>query len=277
MNKVGIVGVGPIGMHFTKLLIKAKYNVTVFDLSKELVMAAVEQGAAAAGSPAEVTRQSDVVILTLPGNKAVKNVMEESNGVLGSLKEGQIVIDSGTSHPDLDAMYERLCAEKGVGFIDSPVTWRKQGLILMVGGSQSIFEKVEDIISCISYKYKYLGSIGRGQVLKSVNQMVFSNLSAIWAEAVEYSAKNDIHRDLLVDFLEMNVPERMFGDDFSRISGTIELNYKDLLYVMELAHEAGANIPMTNMVHEIFKFSVAKGEGKLDQNGIIKYWRTLNG
>ena len=276
MQKIGVIGLGPIGKHFVSLLLKYEYDVSVFDLVQEYVDNAITHGAKAAVSIGDLTEKTDVVILALPGNKALKIVMEQENGVLATLKKGQIVIDTGTSHPDLDALYEHLCEEKGASFIDSPVTWRKSGLILMPSGKKDVFESVENVISCISYKYKYIGSIGRGQVLKSVNQMIFSNMGALWAEAVEYSTKNNIDRELLVDFLEMNIPDRLFGDDFSRISGTVELNYKDLLYVIELAHESNANIPLTNMVHEVYKYTMAKGDGKLDQNAIIQYWRALN-
>ena len=277
VERIGLIGLGPIGSHFLKLLLNDGYSVTVLDLIPEYVQGAVNLGAKAADTPAQVAQSSDVIVLSLPGNKPVIKVMEGEDGILEVLKEGQIVIDTGTSSPDLDQKYETLCTFRGAGFIDSPVTWRKPGLILMVGGVEEVFKRAEKIIACMSYKHKHIGPIGRGQVLKSVNQMVFSNMSALWAEAVEYSRMNGVGKELLVDFLEMAVPDRLFGDDFTRKSGTVELNYKDLLYVQELAHETGANIPLTNAVHEIFKYIVNKGDGKLDQNGIIKYWRSLNG
>ena len=273
MQRVGIIGLGPIGKHFVKKLLEKGYPLIVMDQDAAQLREPVALGAQTAGSPGEVAEKSDVVLLCLPGSRAVDAVMLGECGVLAKLREGLVIVDTGTSSPETDIRYERLCDEKKARFLEAPVTWRGPGLILMAGGKEAYYEAAREVLEVISYKVKRVGEIGRGQVLKAANQMYFSNLTAVNAELIDFADSCGFGREELVDFLEFHLPERMFGDDFSRISGTTELNYKDLLYAFEIAHDTQAYIPITQVVHGIFKEGVAHGEGKWDQTGIINTYR----
>lgn len=275
MEKVGLVGLGNIGKRYTEMLLKDGYSLTVLDLDQEKVEAAVKLGANAVQTPKELAAQSDIIILSLPGSGPVEKVMDGENGILQNLREGQLVIDTGTSRPSTDIRYEALSKERGAGFIDAPITFRKNGLIIMVGGELDQFEKGKKVLECISYKLKHVGAIGQGQVLKMINQMFLANRVAIYSEAVEMGAKHGIDTRLLKDFLEFDVPEQLYGDDFAG-GGHLSLHYKDLGYLMELAHESGANIPISSVVHEIFKATKSYGDPNWFQTGIVTYWRRLN-
>ncbi len=274
-EKIGLVGIGNIGKFYTKTLLDAGYPLTVFDIDHEKVKYAEGLGAQPAENIADLTKKSQVIILALPGSHAVENVMDGEGGILNHLVEGQIIIDTGTSRPGTDVKYEKLCAEKGAGFIDAPLTWRKPGQILMVGGSYDTYKKVEEILKCISYKIKHVGSIGEGQVLKMINQAYLAAKLAVEAEVVELAKKQGVDPRLLKDFLEFDIPDVLFGDNFEG-GGHLALHYKDLGYLLEMAHDSEANIPICSMVHEIFKASKLYGDPNWIQPGIISYWRRLN-
>jgi len=144
MERVGLIGVGNIGRHFTRLLVQKGYPLVILDRERERVQFAVELGAGAASNPADVARQAEIVLLSLPGSHAVESVMEGENGLLSALTAGQIVIDTGTSRPDTDIKYERLAREKGAGFLDAPITWRRPGLIFMVGRDELAYHQAKD-------------------------------------------------------------------------------------------------------------------------------------
>lgn len=275
-QKIGVVGVGPIGIHFVEKLNKAGYSTIAFDIDSDLLKQAAQLEAEVASSVKELAKQSDVIILALPGDPAVEAVMEGEDGIFEVLKTGQIIIDTGTSSPALDKRYEKLCNSMGAGFMEAPVTWRAPGLILMPAGDRGLFDKVEPVIRTISYKYRYMGESGRGQELKSVNQLLFSARGAIAAETVAYAEKLGFGQDELEDFLEFGLAPSLYGDDFARISGTTKLNHKDLKYVQEIAFDYGICIPVTAAVYQAFQYSVIRGDGEDDQNGIIHYWRDLN-
>jgi 2-hydroxy-3-oxopropionate reductase len=275
VEKIGLIGLGNIGTYFTDLLLEAGYPLTVYDIDKERMQAAVRKGAKAAESPGGVTRQSDIILLALPGSGPVEAVMNGQDGILNHMRPGQLVIDTGTSRPSTDIHFERLVREKGAGFLDAPVTFRKPGLIIMVGGEADQFEKGRRVLECLSYKLKHVGPIGHGQVLKLINQAILANLLAVYCEAFELSVKHGMDTRLLKDFLEFDVPDSLYTSDFAG-GGHLALHYKDLLYLLEIAHDSGANIPISSLVHEIFKATKPYGDPNWRQPGIVTYWRRLN-
>jgi len=275
MQRIGLIGIGNIGSHFAKTLCEAGYRLTVLDRDRQKMAQAIALGAQPAATPGEVADPSDIILLCLPGSEAVDNVMEGEDGILSHLRTGQLVIDTGTSRPETAVRYEKLCAERNAGFIDAPITWRSSGLIIMVGGTADNFEKGREVLERLSYKLKHVGPIGHGQVLKLMNQLVLAGQLAVWAEAVTFAQRSGIDPRLLREHLEFPIPERLYGDDFSG-GGQLALHYKDLGYVLELAHQNGANIPVTGIVHEAFKYAHISGDPDWTQPGIVTYWRKLN-
>jgi 3-hydroxyisobutyrate dehydrogenase-like beta-hydroxyacid dehydrogenase len=247
MKNVGLIGLGNIGSYYVKKLREASYPLTVFDIDPQKREAAVKQGAIQADTAAKVTQNSDCVILSLPNSEVVESVMEGEHGVLSVLKAGKVVIDTSTSRPKTAIRLEKLCEAKGAGLIDSPLTRRGSGHILMVGGKEVYFKKVEEILKCLSYKYRLLGPIGTGQILKIINQAVIATQTAVHAEAVELTKKYGLDPALLKEFLEFDIPEGLLAEDYCSC-GELAFMYKDLGYLLEMAHDNCANIPITRHI-----------------------------
>jgi len=275
MERVGLIGVGNIGRHFSRLLLERGYPLIALDREPERVRFAVELGATAASTPAAVARGAEILLLSLPGSHAVESVMEGSDGLLSALTPGQIVIDTGTSRPCTDIRYDQLARERGAGFLDAPITWRRPGLLCMVGGEASLYHRARGILDTISHKHRHIGPIGQGQKLKLMNQIILAGQLAIHAEAVAFCRRVDLDPHLLHEHLEFPIAPALLSGEFSG-SGTLALHYKDLLYALEIGHEAGANIPLTSLVHEIFKHSAFQGDPDWSQPGILEYWKRLN-
>ena len=275
MQRIGLIGIGNIGSHFAKVLREAGYALTVLDIDREKVARAVALGAHGASDPADVADRSDLILLCLPGSHAVDDVMNGPHGILSHLRQGQLVIDTGTSRPETAVRYDALCAEESAGFIDAPITWRAQGLIIMVGGAVGNFERGREILERLSYRLKHVGPIGHGQMLKLANQLILAGQLAVWAEAVTFTQQCGLDPHLLRDYLEFPIPEALYGDDFSG-GGQLALHYKDLGYILEVAHDNGATIPVTGIVHEAFKHAHASGDPNWTQPGIVIYWRRLD-
>jgi 3-hydroxyisobutyrate dehydrogenase-like beta-hydroxyacid dehydrogenase len=277
MKRVGLIGLGNVGSYYANKLLQAGYPLTVFDIDPQKLETVVKQGANPADWPAQVTRNSDFIILSLPKSEVVESVMEDEHGVLSALKAGQVVIDTSTSRPKTAVRLEKLCAEKGAGFIDSPLTWRGPGHthILMVGGKEDSFKKAEEILKCLSYKYRLVGPAGTGEILKIINQSVIANQIAVQAEAVELTKKYGLDPALLNELLEFDIPEGLLAEDYSSC-GELGFTYKDLGYLLEIAHDSCANIPISSLVHEMFKTSKVYGEPNWRQLGIQTYYKRLN-
>lgn len=275
MNKIGVIGLGNIGSYYVKRLREAGYTVIAYDLVPARVEAATAQGAAAATSPGDVTDRSDMVVLCLPNSPAVEQVMEGEDGILNHLRAGQLVIDTGTIRPSTDIAYAKRCAERGGALIDSPLTWRGKGHILMVGGSDEDVARAEPLLKALSYKYLQVGGIGKGQELKLLNQAVQAGQWAVYSECIELAKHQGVDPRLLKDYLEFNIPDVLLGDDYIS-GGQLALHYKDLGYLFEMAHDSGAHIPLMSLIHEIFKRAWLAGHPRWSQAGVITYWREMN-
>ncbi|MGQ9728002.1 MAG: NAD-binding protein [Candidatus Fervidibacter sp.] len=118
----------------------------------------------------------------------------------------------------------------------------------------------------MGYKVVHVGPVGDGQKLKAVNQLI---------EASEFAKGLGLDPKLIRDVLELPVPEDVLGEDFSG-EGQLALHYKDLGYIAELAHERELAIPLTLLVHEIFKATKRYGSPDWTQAGIVTFWRRLN-
>jgi len=274
-RKIGLIGLGNIGSFYTRKLLDAGFPLTVLDLDTAKLQAAADKGATPAATPAELTKASDVILFSLPDSVAVEGVMEGKDGVLSVLKEGQLVINTSTCRPGTEVKCQKLCAEKGAGYIDSPLSWRAKGQTLMVGGSEKDYKDAEEILAAISYRYMLVGPIGSGQYLKMVNQAVLANRLAVNCEAVEFAKKCGLDPRLLNDHLEFDIPEKLYTEDYAG-GGHLVLHYKDLGYVNEIAHDVNATIPISALVHEMFKATKVYGEPNWLQLGIQTYYKRLN-
>jgi 2-hydroxy-3-oxopropionate reductase len=275
MQRVGLIGLGNMGRFYLQRLKGAGYRVTVLDVDRHKMAWAREQGADDADSPKELAERSDIVLLAVPGSKEVAAVMEGEEGILNGLRAGHLVINTSTTHPDTDAHYAYECAKRKAGYVDAPVTWRPQGLIIMVGGEPEHFAQARPILETIGYKVVHVGSVGNGQRLKAVNQLIGACQLAVWCEAAEFAKGLGLDPNLIRTVLELPMPDNVLKDDFSG-GGQLALHYKDLGYILSLAHEHAIAIPLTNLVHEIFKATKNYGHPDWTQAGIVTFWRRLN-
>lgn len=272
---IGIIGLGMMGRHYLQQLRDAGYAVDALDVDAERLAWAQEQGATAASSPQQIADACEVVLLALPGNREVLSVMEGENGILVALRPGHLLINTSTTHPHLDEEMAQRCAERGSAWIDAPVTWRPQGLIVMAGGEPEHVTRAMPILEAFACKVVHVGKTGTGQRLKAVNQLLGACQLAVWCEAVEFARGIGLEPELIRDALELPVPESVLGEDFAG-NGQLALHYKDLGYILELAHEHETAIPLTSVVHEVFKGVKRAGEPHWVQPGIVTYWRRLN-
>ena len=277
MNKVGIIGVGFVGEYYVKRFVDSGYPIIVYDIIHAKCVKAANQGATIAENNVDVTKKSDFIILALPDDETTEAVM--INEVLTVIEKDQVIIDTGTNRPKTANKLEKLCREKGAHFLDSPLTWRGPGKthILMVGGREESFKKAEEILKVMSYKYKLFGAPGAGQVIKLINQAILANQLAIYAEAVELTKKHGYDPNILKDYLDFPIREEFLTENHQG-GGELILHYKDLGYLFEMAHESLANIPITNLSHEMLKSSrvYAEKEPLWKDTSIQLYFKRLN-
>jgi 2-hydroxy-3-oxopropionate reductase len=181
-------------------------------------------------------------------------------------------------------------AERGIGFLDAPVSGGEQGAIdatlsFMVGGDVHAFDRVRPLLEAMGSSVVHVGDVGAGEVAKLVNNLIVGITFAAVAEGFSLGAKSGIDPAELYKairggwagskVLEVAAPA-MLEKDFTP-GGTVDIHWKDLGYALSLAKEQDVPTPMTALAHEVFKAARAAGQGGLSQPSVVKLWEHLPG
>ncbi len=233
----------------------------------------------------EVGRKSDIVFLSLPDSTIVKNVILGEQGLGTCMKSGGIIIDASTSDAAVVIEIAAALADKGIRFLDSPVSGGEKAatdatLSFMVGGEESVFNECLAYFKAMGASVNRIGETGSGQVAKCVNQMIVGATFAAIAEAFALGAKAGIDPGSLYDAIKdgwagskvLDVAARDLVSREFKPGGTIDMICKDLGYVLSLSRSQVFPAPLTSLVHEIFMAGRAAGDGKRSQAAIVKLW-----
>ena len=282
MDTIGLVGVGYIGGEFLERLLAADYDVVAFDIDDEAVERVIERGGVTAASPTDVASQSEAVVLALPGSPEVEATLEGTDGLLDGLDPDQLVVDATTTHPDTSVVAAKLCDEAGAVYLEAPITGGapREGYQMMVGGTQSRYERAEPLLDSLCDAHTRVGAIPDGTVLKLGLQMRYAGRAALDAEIVEFTRDNDVDPALYRDFFGMGVWDRYLTGDFKQSItglGGRAIWHKDIGYARQFVADSGTALPLTAVVHEAYR---ATDRRSADEDGhaaaLIGYWMALN-
>jgi len=288
--KIGFIGLGIMGRPMAKNLMKAGHDLMVFDINQDNVDALAAEGATAGTSPKEVAQQVKLMIIMVPNSPHVKAVVMGENGVLEGASEGTILVDMSSIAPLASQEVARACAEKGVKMIDAPVSGGEPKAIdgtlsIMVGGEQSVFEEVKDILSAMGTSVVLCGDIGAGNTTKLANQVIVAlNIAAV-SEAFMLSTKAGVDPIRVFDairgglagstVMDAKIPKITAGDFNPGFK--VDLHIKDLKNALDTGHSVGAPLPLTAQALEILQYLTSHECGQEDHSAIAKYYEALAG
>ncbi|SDX21290.1 3-hydroxyisobutyrate dehydrogenase [Marinobacter mobilis] len=288
MAKIGFIGLGNMGGPMAANLVKAGHEVTVFDLSQAALDHAVEAGAAAAASAQVAAADKECVITMLPAGQHVEAVYLGEDGLMNSLSRQTLVIDSSTIAPETARKVAAVAAEKGITFLDAPVSGGVGGakagtLTFICGGDDAGFERARPILDGMGKNIFHAGDHGAGQVAKICNNMLLAILMSGTCEALALGVKNGLDPAVLSEIMKqssggnwaLNVynpwPGVMDGVPASRdYEGgfLVNLMNKDLGLAFDNAIKNQAAIPMGALARNLFSLHAVKGNGTLDFSSI---------
>jgi 3-hydroxyisobutyrate dehydrogenase len=203
---IGFIGLGVMGEPICRNLVrKSGVHVVAYDLSAEPLARLKTDGAELAASVADVVGKSEILFLCLPSARHVRSVFE-GDGILQNIREGQIVIDLGTSSVSQTRDFALQLQARGASWVDAPIARTRQAaqdgtLSVMVGATAELFTAIEPLIRCFATDVTNCGGTGAGQVTKILNNMVlFQTVNAL-SEAVAVARRNDVNPALLLDTL----------------------------------------------------------------------------
>ena len=286
--KVGFIGLGIMGKPMSKNLLKAGYELVVFDFNKDAVGEVVACGAAAVNSGKEVAEQCEVIITMVPNSPHVRAAVLGENGVADGAKPGTVVIDMSSIDPTESKAIGAELAKKGIDMLDAPVSGGEPKAIdgtlsVMVGGKKELFDKYYDMLMVMAGSVVYVGELGSGNVAKLANQIVVAvNIAAV-SEALTFAKKAGTDPELVYQAIRgglagstvMDAKAPMMLSRNLKPGFRIELHIKDLNNALNAAHAISSPVPLTGQLMEIMQGLKADGYEKEDHSSIVKYYEKI--
>ena len=276
-----------MGLPMSKNIVKAGYNLTVFNRSKSKAEPLKEFGAKISNTLKDAVDGSDIVITMLTDDTAVDEVMNNDD-FTKSLKSGAIVIDMSSVKPTTATKHGNNLKLKNINYLDAPVSGGTIGaeeasLAIMVGGEQNIFDDAFDILKKMGNP-TLVGPIGSGQVSKLANQIIVGLTIGAVAEAVTLCEKagadpNKMIKALSGGWADSKVLQthgkRMINKDFTP-KGRTSVHLKDMNNILECANNYNTHLPISNLVKEMYKSLVENGHGETDHSSLYKEIERIN-
>lgn len=278
--KIGWIGLGNMGIPMAGNLLKAGYELSVYNRTKEKSKALLEQGASFSESPSQLMQNCDVVISMLADDQAVKEVYLGAGGLLARPVADKILVDMSTVSPSTSRQLYEACKNAGISFLDAPVSGSvqpaKEGkLVIMVGGDQESYEKVKPIFDVLGKLSLYLGQSGSGSSAKlAINLLLGITVQGI-AESVLFANQLGIKKE---DFLTI-INESAVGTAISRLksSSILQGEYpaafalKHMAKDLRLANDEVRLTPAADAVYRTYQTALREGLGELDVMAIMKH------
>jgi 3-hydroxyisobutyrate dehydrogenase-like beta-hydroxyacid dehydrogenase len=269
---------------------KAGFPLTVFDIRSGPVQELVQNGAAAGKSPAEIAKQSEIILMSLPDTKVVEAVIYGENGLLQGMSPGTILVDLSTIHYLATLRIEEELRGKGILFIDAPVSGMesraKEGtLTVMIGGDPQSVEKIRPILNAIGNQIVYMGKSGNGQLTKLINQLLFNISCAAMAEILPMAVKLGLDPEAVckvvttgtgqtfaLSFFTPYILENDFKPGYPLISA-----YKDMESAADISSQMKIPLPVFSSAMQTYQLALMQGLGKENKGAMIKVWEKVLG
>jgi 3-hydroxyisobutyrate dehydrogenase len=284
-ERLGYLGLGLMGSPMTRRLLKAGYQVTVWNRSADKAAAVVEAGATRAASPCAVAARTGIVFMCVTDAAAVEDVAFGPEGLASGPGAGKLVVDFSSIHPDAARdIAARLKAASGMGSIDAPVSGGTKGaeegtLAVMAGGDPADIERVRPYILAMARRFTHMGPVGAGQTTKLCNQVIVGCAMAVLAEATRLAVNAGIDAGRLPEALaggfadsiplQLFVP-RMVQGIHSPPLGHVATMLKDLDTIADVARATSTPVPMASLAGQLFRLAKAARGADADALEIYK-------
>jgi 3-hydroxyisobutyrate dehydrogenase-like beta-hydroxyacid dehydrogenase len=284
MSTVGFIGLGTMGQHMARNVLKAGHSLVFYARRQELVDEFTRAGGKAAASPAEVTRSAEFIISIVTADAQVEEVALGPQGVIHGAAAGKIFIDMSTIGPTtVRRVGDRLRAA-GLAMVDAPVSggpWGAEAgtLAIMAGGEAADFARCKPIFAAMGKHIFHVGPLGSGQIVKLVNQMVGGGIMTLVAEGFVLAKAAGADLNQLVDVmavssansavLEARGKKFLLADNYTPGFMT-ELMRKDVKLAGDLARQHHVATPVADAALAQYDAAIGLGLGKKDFAAVVK-------
>ncbi|MFN7086107.1 MAG: NAD(P)-dependent oxidoreductase [Burkholderiales bacterium] len=295
IRKIAFIGVGNMGNPMAGHLVKAGFEVTVFDIRSETMRAFVAQhGGKTAASPAEAARGADAVITMLPNDKVVREAIlgKGGEGAAAGLAGDAVVIDMSTSDPVATRALAEALGPRGIAVLDAPVMGgvvfaKNATLDIMAGGEAAALERCRPLFKAMGRSLVHCGGVGTAHALKALANYINACALINVIEALTIGKRFGLDAGLMARTLiplcagrNHPIEKKVIPHILTRQYGTgMAMGFiaKDVKIAIDTAHAIGAAAPLGEKVSELWSAAVEQFGFELDQTQIVRYWEQASG
>ncbi|XP_027357987.1 uncharacterized protein LOC113867134 isoform X1 [Abrus precatorius] len=292
-RRVGFIGLGAMGFGMATHLLSSKFCVVGYDVYKPTLTRFVNAGGLIGNSPAEVSKDVDVLIIMVTNETQAENALYGEYGAVSELPPGASIILSSTVSPAYVSQLERRLHSEGknLKLVDAPVSGGVKRasmgtLTIMASGTDDALKSAGLVLAALSEKlYVIKGGCGSGSGIKMVNQLLAGVQIASAAEAMAFAARLGLNTRLLFDFItisggtswvfENRVPH-MVDNDYTPCSA-LDIFVKDLGIVTRESSSWKVPLHLSTVAHQLYLAGSAAGWGRIDDASVVKVYETLTG
>lgn len=289
MQKIGFIGTGVMGAAMITNLLNAGYPVTVYNRTKTKADGVVALGATSADTPAEVTRQADIIITIVGYPKDVEEVYFGPEGIFSTAQPNQIVIDMTTSTPTLAEKISDYAVEHGIGALDAPVSGGDVGaknasLTIMVGGSEAAYTAVTPVFAVLGHQINRFGAAGAGQHTKMANQIMIAATMIGLSEMLVYAKAAKLDLQKVLETLSSGGADNWSMDAYVPriLKGDFQPGFyakhllKDLRIALDGAKAMNLDLPGTKLAEALYtKLTEEMHLGDEGTQALVKLWASF--
>lgn len=285
MKKVALLGLGVMGLPMASNLLKKGYDLTVYNRTSSRCEPLVAQGAKVELTPGAAVKEADVVITMVSNDDAITSIYDSADGILSTLKNGVIVIDSSTISPSLAQRLAEDCAARGARFLDAPVTGSKPAaeagtLTFMVGGDEDVLNESMPIFETLGSRIVHMGPNGSGAITKLAHNTVVGINNVALAEGFSIVSKAGVNPAAFLEVVRNGSAaskaaelkgEKIIDGNFDN-QFSLQLMLKDLKLASVLTDQMQLPTPMLELAKSMFQSGQAEGYGPEDLCAVVKVY-----
>ena len=275
---VGVVGVGTMGAPIAER-IASSFETVAFDLDAERLETVADAGVVAADDPLDLGQRSDVVFLSLPSSDAVEAAVRGETGVLAGLDEHDILVDTGTTHPETTDAIAAACDEHDVEFLDIPVSGGPRNaqtgeLTTMAGGDAAVIELITPVLETFSDTIYHVGERGTGIAMKLANNYMLAVNSAVVCEALLMARRAGIDDETFLEVasnssgdsyaLRRNVGQFVIPGAYDEPDAALPIVTKDVTFAEGLGRELDVPLLVGGETSSIYRLAEDRGLDEYD-------------
>jgi 3-hydroxyisobutyrate dehydrogenase len=282
--KLAFLGLGVMGYPMAGHLAKAGHEVTVYNRTAAKAAAWVKDyGGQHRPSPAEAAAGAEIVFTCVGNDDDVRQVLAGKNGAFAGMAKGAILADHTTASAEVAREMAALAKEKGLAFLDAPVSGGEAGavngkLTIMVGGEAAVFEKARGVMAHYGRAVTLMGPAGHGQLTKMVNQICIAGLVQALAEGLNFAVRAGLDPKLVVETISKGAAQswQMENRAHTMVDGKFDFGFavdwmrKDLAICLAEARRNHAPLPVTALVDQFYQRVQERGGRRWDTSSLIQ-------